>query len=190
MEKKIYTEDVINSRIEELLKTPRMYFIPLVSEEHGNANTTKGLWELANEIINPNDLVVEIGCFSGVSSRVLALKCRELHCIDPYSWSEVKEAEKMFESMLHDYPNIKKIKMTGEEASKIYENETIDFVYIDADHTYYSVIRDINNWIPKVKKGGYIGGHDINISDVKKAVDEKFNSNYKTYPDTSWVVKL
>lgn len=189
-EKQIYSDEVKKARLEQLLETPRMYYTPLVSDEHGYANTTGGLLDLVQELVTVGDLVVEVGSFSGVSSRVFALGCRELHCIDPYSWPAVFEAEKMFEAMMPDYPNIKKIKMTSVEGSKLYKDRSIDFVYIDADHTYRAVVADINNWISKVKKGGYLGGHDIYISDVRRAVEERFGTDYKTYSDTSWVVKL
>ena len=190
IEQEIYSDKIKKSRLEKLLETPRMYHIPLVSKEHGHANTTKGLLDMIQECISTKDLVIEVGCFSGVSSRIFALGCRDLHCIDPYSWPAVFEAEKMFVSMMSDYPNIKKIKMTSTEASKLYEDHSIDFIYIDADHTYNAVLEDIGSWISKVKKGGYLGGHDIYMDDVRRAVEEKFGKEYKTYSDTSWVVKL
>ena len=37
---------------------------------------------------------------------------------------------------------------------------SLDFVFIDADHTYPAVVADIAAWWPKVKPGGWIGGHD------------------------------
>jgi hypothetical protein len=40
--------------------------------------------------------------------------------------------------------------------------DNLDFVYIDGDHRYESVLRDITVWEPKVRKGGIIGGHDYN----------------------------
>jgi len=66
-------------------------------------------------------------------------------------------------------------------ASKQFDNESLDFVYIDANHTYDAIKQDIDVWTPKVKKGGIIGGHDYeykpldsDIRTVKKAVDEYF----------------
>ena len=54
-----------------------------------------------------------------------------------------------------------------------FEDGSVDFVFIDADHTYESVVKDINAWLPKVKKGGMISGHDyLNPCGVKQAVDE------------------
>lgn len=41
-----------------------------------------------------------------------------------------------------------------------YEDASLDWVYIDADHHYEAVKRDILAWLPKVRKGGIIAGHD------------------------------
>lgn len=187
----IYSQETVKSRLDTLFQTPRMYFIPLITEEHGHANTTNGLWDLVNEFIKEEDFVVEVGSFSGVSSRVIALRCKELHCVDPYYWGGVvSEGEKNFDAMLVDYPNIKKVKMPGVEAAKLYEDHSIDFVYIDADHSYEAVLQDIDSWIKKVKKGGFLAGHDSYMPDVIRAVEHRFGKDYKIYSDTSWVVKL
>jgi len=52
------------------------------------------------------------------------------------------------------------IRATSEVAADIFANESLDFVYIDANHAYDFVKQDIALWYPKVKKGGYLGGHD------------------------------
>lgn len=65
-----------------------------------------------------------------------------------------------------------------------------DFVYIDAAHGYNDVSDDITMWLPKVKSGGYISGHDFGTKDegVAQAVKEKFGNNYETNGDW-WSVK-
>jgi hypothetical protein len=53
----------------------------------------------------------------------------------------------------------------------------IDFVYIDADHSYEGVHRDLCTWYEKVRNGGIIGGHDyghVNFPGVARAIDEFF----------------
>ena len=44
------------------------------------------------------------------------------------------------------------------------------------EHTYKSVMQDIQAWLPKVKKNGYLAGHDYSDfwPEVKKAVVDKF----------------
>jgi predicted O-methyltransferase YrrM len=128
--KRAYTKKVIQERIKKLLQTPRVYWTPLANE-----NKVDGLVDLVKKYITNKDFVVEVGSFSGVSSQVLALHCKELHCVDPYSWDAVKEAEKMFDTMLEDYPNIKKVKKPSIEGARDYEDHSIDLVYIDGDHS-------------------------------------------------------
>jgi hypothetical protein len=74
-------------------------------------------------------------------------------------------------------------KKSAEAAAEI-EDASLDLVYIDAEHTYEAVKEDIASWLPKVKAGGWIGGHDYDhpnesqkkLWGVKKAVDEVFGA--------------
>jgi hypothetical protein len=52
------------------------------------------------------------------------------------------------------------VRATSEIASEMFNDESLDFVYIDANHSYDYVVQDIKIWAPKVKKGGFICGHD------------------------------
>ncbi len=91
------------------------------------------------------------------------------------------------------------------EASKMFLNRSLDFVYIDAAHDYESVRKDLMAWEPKVKNGGILCGHDF-VEDgvhpgcgefgVKRAVIE-FAHAMKTNVEItgeqdfpSWVIKL
>jgi hypothetical protein len=77
-------------------------------------------------------------------------------------------------------------KMTTDEAAKQIEDDSLDFVFIDADHSYEGCKGDIENWSPKVKAGGYVMGHDITWPGVKQAVEEFFGTDYKESTDTVW----
>ena len=57
------------------------------------------------------------------------------------------------------------------------ENRLFDFIYIDADHSFDAVVKDIQAWWPKLRIGGVLAGHDYNnrgSKRVKKAVDSIF----------------
>lgn len=77
---------------------------------------------------------------------------------------------------------------------------SLDFVFIDADHTYEGCKRDIEAWLPKIRPGGLLGGHDYWPPFTKErgygvcqAVDEAVAANGWTLelgPDTTWYVRL
>jgi hypothetical protein len=71
-----------------------------------------------------------------------------------------------------------------------FDDYSLNFVFIDADHSYEGVKKDIEAWLHKIKPGGYIIGHDIHFDTVKKAVTEFFDTSYKTADDFMWYVKL
>ena len=66
------------------------------------------------------------------------------------------------------------LKTTSTEAASIVADGSQDFVFIDADHRYESVLNDITLWLPKVRSGGLICGHDFcdTWPGVKRAVGE------------------
>ena len=84
------------------------------------------------------------------------------------------------------------LRMFSHEAVLKIKDASLDFVFIDGDHSYDGVKKDINLWTCKVKKSGWIGGHDYNhprLPGVKKAVDEVFN-NLELDDNRTWFVRL
>lgn len=47
------------------------------------------------------------------------------------------------------------------DAARQFENGSLDFVYIDANHSLQHVIQDLEAWVPKVRSGGIVAGHDF-----------------------------
>lgn len=65
----------------------------------------------------------------------------------------------------HDLQDqISVIKSCSWKAASLFQENSIEFVFIDADHQYESVRKDIMAWYPKMKKGGIISGHDFHHS--------------------------
>lgn len=79
------------------------------------------------------------------------------------------------------------------DRAKDFEIESIDFLFIDANHTYDFVKKDISYFLPKMKKGGIISGHDYNDchEGVIRAVNEAFGDRviYDKEEDV-WQVQL
>lgn len=174
----------MHDRLEELLRCKRMDY-----GYHVDGNLLHGLYDLINDNITKESIVVEVGSYSGVSSELFALFCKQLYCVDRWTGFAV-EAEKIFDQLIIKYNNIIKIKSTSHDAAKIFPDHSIDLLYIDAEHTYEVVKDDILSWTSKIKFTGIISGHDYNWPGVKKAVNEIFyNKAIKTYKDNSWLVK-
>jgi hypothetical protein len=154
-----------------------------------------------NAINKPNYKFVEIGAWKGRSAAYMGAEIEfhsrfyrdkykiSLDTIDTFEGSEEhQELLKDEEESLYDickkqiepvcdYVNI--IKGDSVETSSRYEDESLDFVFIDGDHSYEGVTRDIKAYWPKVKVGGVISGHDYEGGwvDCKKAVDDFFGDS-------------
>jgi predicted O-methyltransferase YrrM len=82
---------------------------------------------------------------------------------------------------------LRPVQKTSVEAAKDYENQSLDFVFIDADHTYKCVCQDIDAWLPKVRPGGVLAGHDYEFPDVNRAVKDRLGSGAEAFPPRSWI---
>lgn len=65
----------------------------------------------------------------------------------------------------------------------------LDFVFIDANHTEEGVTRDIDAWMPKIRDGGILSGHDTHFPSVLKVVKEKI-PNFQDAPDHVWWIRI
>lgn len=112
---------------------------------------------------------VEIGVWKGEFGKTLAKSGLKLYGVDPYLYYEdsvmygkqsvIEDAYKTAEKVLapYEYTIIRKTSM---EAVKDFDDESLDFVYIDGNHSFKYVAEDICEWSKKVRKGGTISGHD------------------------------
>lgn len=70
------------------------------------------------------------------------------------------------------------IRMDSATAAEQFEDGYFDVVFIDAEHTYEGFKRDLLAWLPKVRKGGTISGHDGGDPRIVQALNEQFGSNW------------
>jgi predicted O-methyltransferase YrrM len=152
----------------------------------------KDLYTFVVEKYN-NTEFVEIGSFRGTSAVFMAVqilnknKNIKLNCIDP--WEDTDEAkltqpERVEEvnknGLYFDFiKNIEKVKdyinpirSSSFVASNNFKNESVDFVFVDGDHSYQAVLMDLKLWWPKLKNGGIMAGHDFWASQIRKAVED------------------
>lgn len=131
---------------------------------------------------------VEVGVEVGVYSReILSREPSSLMLVDPWQHQDESvypndtsnvqddEAERRFNEVQQNLgkdPRVTICRTFSVNASRLLEDESIDFVYIDAIHTKASVLEDMASWWPKVKPGGWLCGHDYQMQGVVDAVAE------------------
>lgn len=120
--------------------------------------------------------MIEIGSYAGESAAIFASRFEHVTCVDPFLAVEGQPlgrgiVEGMFDARLYGFRNVVKVVMASGPAAHFFEAGRFDMVYIDADHTEEAVINQIADYLPKIRKGGYIGGHDYNMGQVRKAFD-------------------
>ena len=161
----------------------------------------RGIVELARAIPDAaNKTMVEIGSYAGESTLVFANHFKFVHTVDPWlndyddsttsTTHPMEIIEGQFDLRMKDKDNFQKLKMTSVEAEKLFEDESLDFVYIDGCHSYEAIKEDIGLWMPKVKTGCHLAGHDYykRFPGAIKIVDETFGTDFELFADTSWLV--
>lgn len=155
--------------------------------------------------------LVEVGVKAGrLSCELLSITPQDVHltCVDPWlpfaSFPELTKAslaksEQIFDQIVTWFPGrITKVKLPSVEAAKRYNDGAFDLVFIDANHDYPFVVEDIEAWLPKVRKGGILSGHDYNntkkygnrFKGVDRAVDERFAGKFQVEADSVWWLQV
>jgi predicted O-methyltransferase YrrM len=146
--------------------------------------------------IGPNSEGVEIGTWKGYhSAHILEIsELSILYSIDPWQhfsdrvYTDADNVSQEEFEVVHDHAvrilekfgkRSRIMRMGSLEASRAVADNTLDFIYIDANHSYERCKEDLELWWPKLKKGGLFAGHDYLDGDlpqgkfgVKSAVNE------------------
>jgi len=164
-------------------------------------NNLFGLYDFIKHHDTKDKVIVEIGCYLGISTELFAMFCKEITSIDLWGMDESYDGgenpkefwpivERLANERLSKYSNAKLVKNSGFLASQTFESESIDLLYLDGNHSFESVVNDAKLWHEKIKVGGVLSGHDYNISTVQKAVnyilDTMEYSDLNIFGDTSW----
>jgi hypothetical protein len=127
-----------------------------------------------------DEIGAEIGAEIGVqrgefSEYILANWDGILYMVDPWEYrveeyndpANVSDAEhetnyrEAMRRMEPFWPRVRIMRKVSVEAAPCFENDELDFVYIDANHSYEAVTADLEAWYPKVRPGGIIAGDDF-----------------------------
>jgi predicted O-methyltransferase YrrM len=154
------------------------------------------------EVIKKYDfsIVVEVGAATGMTTEFLLAKCPTLQrltvvdlweAIPGSSYWDRNDMEEVFRNKFEKESKVSILKGVSWEQAVNIEDKSVDLVFIDASHDYNSVIKDIKAWMPKIKKGGILCGHDIQFPGVFKATRELIGSSLRFVGfDNMWFVKL
>ena len=85
-----------------------------------------------------------------------------------------EESKRRCAERLSQYGAVELVYDKSENFAKTLEDDSLDFVFVDGDHSYDATYKDFECYWPKVKKGGVFAGHDINLSSVDKAIKDFF----------------
>lgn len=155
-------------------------------------------------LLPDNAIVAELGSFAGESAVCFLQSPMVSHLICVDNWtagyddgndlasrqdmSLVSRAFDLTTQPYHGTGRLTVARMTTLEAAGLVRDQSLDMVYIDASHRYQDVKDDMLAWLPKVKIGGWIAGHDCTerFMGVVDAIKEVLGAPDFLSADTSW----
>ena len=141
---------------------------------------------------------VEIGSYSGEGTVVLADHFKEVLAVDPwengYDPNDVASHQCPMEDVFNAFTERTKVKgninfSRGKslDALEFLADGSLDLVYVDGDHRYEGALADIKGWLPKLRKGGCMTGHDFSFPTIRQALSETFKGDYLAlFQGDSW----
>jgi predicted O-methyltransferase YrrM len=155
-----------------------------------NAQLKAGLDDLckyAKERLHGKVTMAEIGVWTGAGTLIFSKYFDTIYAVDP--WFGKHEVEEIFDARFEKSDKVIKTKSFSYDIVKEFDNGSLDMVYIDALHDYENAKHDIADWLPKVKKGGFLCGHDYwkKFPGVIRAVNE-LHKPIKMFKDSSWLI--
>ena len=151
-------------------------FLDAMREISGKAGGRLDLWtRFLNQVHSSS--VMEIGVWKGEFAKRMLSDCgsiKRYYMMDPWrklpAWNKPfnvndSEFDDVFDKAIGatNFASGKRIVLRGTTTETIaqIEDESIDFCYVDGDHTLRGVTIDLINAYPKVKRGGYLCGDDL-----------------------------
>jgi len=145
---------------------------------------------------------VEVGVGQGRFTKEIAIQCPDMKIYGVDAWKlhfglthhetqdDMEHSYDTAKWRLAPYKNIELTRGWSVDVVKEFEDNSLDFVYIDAAHSYKNVTEDIKVWSKKVRSGGLVMGHDYTdpipdrkkgyykeVYDVKHAVNDWVKKN-------------
>ena len=182
--------------------SPKIYERFIVTQQN-----ERPILEFMEKRFQKNSIIgVEIGVFKGENAEKIleTLNIKKIFLVDPYieyidgneelcSGAACSYSKKIAIKRLKNFSNIEWIFITSDKAVNNIP-DSLDFVYIDANHNYEFVTNDIESYYPKVRIGGVLGGHDFsgdNLGVVQAVIEFTKSKNLELFTKNNewWIVK-
>jgi predicted O-methyltransferase YrrM len=136
------------------------------------------------QIMPKHSICAEVGVREGDNAIQILRRSlpKRLHLIDPWDERYSPHYESIKERMTNKPVVIHRGRST--DIGRKFPDNFFDWVYVDADHSYNSVSKDLHLYYHKIKPGGVLAGHDFSrpraprvFTGVVRAVHEILNEN-------------
>ena len=199
-----YDSNPLVTYINDDLKLTKKYILQQLQPEFNEIPGWFAYPDLYNEVVDKaafGSTFVEVGAWFGKSTNYLATKIKEskknIHFTSVDTWKGTDDEElhqnivgafngDIFYEFIdntvlsNNYGTFDMIKDTSHNAANQFANGSIDFIMIDAGHSYEALMEDIKIWYNKVKPGGIISGDDYGVfHGVTQAADEYFYNQFQ-----------
>jgi SAM-dependent methyltransferase len=165
------------------LNTERMHGRGDIISGTYKVNKLYGLEDFCKKYISKETKLLELGCNDGISTRLFCYYSNNVTGVDKNKTKKITELINTNNNFLFHH-------MSFEKFFNI-NTDNFDIIYIDGNHIFKDVVRDIENSLSIIKNNGIISGHDYWITDVIKVVKHFFHDyNIELFSDSTWVVKL
>jgi len=156
--------------------------------------------------------ITEVGVWMGRSTGALIEQCKlqgktpAIYAADTFKGSQTGPDKAWFMQWRKDHQSVSVLRQfkrnmaeynypflhihTGRSTTiaRQWPNRMFHAVFIDANHAYHNVVSDIKAWLPKIRTGGIIAGHDIDYGSVRQAVIDTLGP-YETH-GRCWLKRL
>ena len=213
--------DAFSGQTEQQILSGQTFAAHLLRKALGDPRSLLGrTWEILSRLPAGPCRVAEVGVFRGLNARQLLQQRRDLTLIlcDPWDdladpnykatgdfhakkgcgwWKGVEREARRATAFAGRRSDCRK--GTSSKVANQVDDGSLDGVFLDGNHSFEAVESNIREWLPKIKVGGWIGGHDYGHPregrgyGVKRAVD-KFAAEkslaVETGRDYTWFVRL